>query len=95
LSGVTAIVAAGMASYWTFFARSLARAQARPMWSGVSRPSGVGAATRGLTWRQAMSLARDEITEHGIAGYASTAWASRRWGWRAAYARETPGPAPD
>ena len=70
LSGVAAIVAAGMASYWSLFARSMARTQAGPNRAGVSRPVDDSPAARGRTWRQAMNLARNEITENGIAGYA-------------------------
>jgi hypothetical protein len=48
----------------------MARTQAGPNRAGVSRPVDDSPAARGRTWRQAMNLARNEITENGIAGYA-------------------------
>lgn len=66
--GAAALSAAGMASYWSPFARHAARAQDGPIRFGVSGPFSGNSAEYGRIWRQAMDLARDEINENGLAG---------------------------
>lgn len=66
--GAAALSAAGMASYWSPFARHVAGAQEGPIRFGVSGPFSGNSAEYGRIWQQAMNLARDEINENGIGG---------------------------
>jgi len=52
-----AVLSAGMASYWTPFARHSARAQEGSIRFGVSGPFNSNNAAYGRIWQQAMNLA--------------------------------------
>jgi branched-chain amino acid transport system substrate-binding protein len=68
LRGAAALAAAGMTTYGSPFARSVARAQEGPIRFGVSGPFSGTNAEYGRIWQQAMNLALAEINQSGIGG---------------------------